>query len=409
MTEVAGSSTPLEGRRVAITGRMASLLRDDAIALVERLGGTYDPTPGPETDYLVVGEVGWPLKADGRLTHHLEASHRLRANGAHIEVISETEFLTLIGEQVVGSLGRLYTKQQLGRILGVPSSTVSAWVRMRLIKPAKIVNSLEYFDFPQVASARALSKLLESGVAPARIRSSLEQIQGWWPGAAETLAQLESLDQDDGSLVLRLDDGALVEPSGQLMFAFEEEAEDDNVEPATASCAAESNVQSLAAGAFGLGQSEPRTADEWYHAGVRFDETDRPALAVRAYQEALLQGGPNPDITFNLGNALYRMGRAAEAAQRFLQTVELKPEFAEAWNNLGNALGDIGHLGDAVPAFRRALGIRPDYADAHYNLAETCYALKDLEGARRAWIRYLQLDPKSPWADHVRERLQATE
>jgi len=405
MTEVESHATPLEGRRVAITGRMASLLRDEAIELVERLGGTYDPTPSHETDYLVVGEVGWPLKADGRLTHHLEESHRLRADGADVAVISETEFLTLIGEQVVGSLGRLYTKQQLGRILEVPNATVSAWVRMGLIRPAKIVNNLEYFDFPQVASARALSKLLTSGVAPARIRTSLRQVQSWWPSAAETLAQLESLDQDDGGLVLRLEDGSLAEPSGQLMIPFEDPVEKDNA----AGAPADSNVQSLAAGAFGLGQAEPRSADEWYHAGIRFDETDRPALAVRAYQEALLAGGPNPDISYNLGNALYRMGRPAEAAQRFLQTVELNPDAANAWNNLGNSLGDIGHLGDAVPAFRRALGIQPDYADAHYNLAETLYALKDLAGARRSWIRYLQLDPKSPWADHVRERLQATE
>ena len=37
MTEVESHATPLEGRRVAITGRMASLLRDEAIELVERL------------------------------------------------------------------------------------------------------------------------------------------------------------------------------------------------------------------------------------------------------------------------------------------------------------------------------------------------------------------------------------
>ncbi|MAG55022.1 MAG: hypothetical protein CMJ83_01895 [Planctomycetes bacterium] len=401
MTEPTPERDPLEGRVVAITGRMASLVREEAIALIERLGGTYEPTPGAATDYLVVGEIGWPLKADGRLTHHLETAHRLHAEGATIEVISETEFLTLIGERVVGKdLGRLYTAQELSRILGVKAGAVSEWVRRGLLRPAKVVNTLRYFDFGQVASARALARLLGSGVSSARIRTSLKQVSHWWPSAARTLAQLESLGKD-GRLYVRLDDGVLAEPSGQLTFDF------DDATPAPPERS--QNVQSLAGGAFGTGGCEPQTPEAWFEAALRFEETDRPALAARAYQEALLAGGPKPQTTFNLGNVLFRMGRKAEAAQRFLQTVELDPDHAHAWNNLGNALGDLSHLGDAVPAFRRALGINPDYPDAHYNLAETLYLLKDLASARRHWMRYMDLDPASPWADHVRERLLATE
>ncbi|NRA95620.1 MAG: tetratricopeptide repeat protein [Planctomycetes bacterium] len=400
MTEVEGSPAPLQDRNVAITGRMASLLREDAITLVQQLGGTYDGTPSPDTDYLVVGEVGWPLKGDGRLTHHLEEAHRLRADGATIEVISETEFLTLIGQKVVGDLGRLYTKQQIGRILDVPAATVSAWVRQRLITPAKTVNNLEYFDFRQVASARALSKLLSSGVAPLRIRQSLRQVDTWWPGAAQTLSQLETLGHD-GGIVLRLDDGTMADPSGQLMMAFDEPE-------GTGTPKTDPGGDALTGEAFGFGQAELRTTDEWLAVAAQFDATDRPALAIRAYQEALLTGGPNADTAFSLGNALCRLGRPAEAAQRFLQTVELKPDHVEAWNNLGNALGDIGNLGDAVSAFHKALALAPNCTDARYNLAETLYALKDVGGARRHWLRYLQVDPKSPWIDHVRERLQAT-
>ena len=58
----------------------------DAKTLVERLGGTYEATPTETTDYRVVGEIGWPLKADGRLTHHLEEAHRLRAGGGRVAV-----------------------------------------------------------------------------------------------------------------------------------------------------------------------------------------------------------------------------------------------------------------------------------------------------------------------------------
>ena len=139
------------------------------------------------------------------------------------------------------------------------------------------VNNLEYFDFRQVASARALSKLLSSGVAPLRIRQSPRQVDTWWPGAAQTLSQLETLGHD-GGIVLRLDDGAMADPSGQLMMAFDEPE-------GTGTPKTDPGGDALTGEAFGFGQAELRTTDEWLAVAAQFDATDRPALAIRAYQE----------------------------------------------------------------------------------------------------------------------------
>jgi predicted TPR repeat methyltransferase len=52
--------------------------------------------------------------------------------------------------------------------------------------------------------------------------------------------------------------------------------------------------------------------------------------------------------------------------------------------------------------YRRALEIRPDYADAHFNLASALERAGDGQAARRHWVRYLELDPDSRWAEIAR-------
>ena len=50
----------LEGT-VAFTGRLASMKRADAFALVKKHGGKPREGVTRKTDVLVVGELGWPL------------------------------------------------------------------------------------------------------------------------------------------------------------------------------------------------------------------------------------------------------------------------------------------------------------------------------------------------------------
>lgn len=384
---------PLEGREVAITGRMIALDRQQAVRLVEELGGTYAETPGPDTSMLVLGDAGWPLRRDGRLTHHVDKARELAAQGHEVEVVTEAEFLTAVGrEELGGGTQRLYTTQQLARILKVEVSQIVSWVRQGLIRPVQELYRVLYFDFPQVASAKALQGLVAAGVRTAEIRKSLQQVRSWWPNAARSIAQLGTL-AEGSHLLVRLEDGALAEADGQLHLDFGEPDE----------AAFTGSVVPLA------DHAAPQTTEEWFRRAVELEEAERLEEAADAYHACLLRGGPEAAACFNLGNVLYRMGRPEEAAQRFMQTVEIDGNYVEAWNNLGNALGDAGRLGRAVRAYRRALEIMPRYPDAHYNLAETLFALGEIEDARDHWRAYLDLDPTSSWAATVRTRLETTE
>jgi tetratricopeptide (TPR) repeat protein len=94
-----------------------------------------------------------------------------------------------------------------------------------------------------------------------------------------------------------------------------------------------------------------------------------------------LQGGPEAEILFNLGNVLYEQGREGGAAERYLQAIDADHDFAEAWNNLGNSLVALGKLEDAVHAYEMALSLEPDYPDPHCNLATVLERLDMFEKA----------------------------
>lgn len=379
----------LQGLEVAITGRLASMTRDAAIAAIESRGGRYVEAPTERTDRLVVGLEGWALQRDGRPTRSLERAHDLQRVGAAIRIQDEAEFLNEAGlADQAHALTGLYTIEQLSRMLCVPRTTLRAWVRKGLIRPERVVRRLCWFDFAQVAGAKALQGLLDKGATVSAIRRGLQQIAEWLPrSASRPLLQLESLARGR-QLVLRLDDGTLVEPSGQLHFEFADNA------PSASPTA-------------GLGSyaERRRSPQDWFALGIAAEDDSRLDDAAEAYHQALLAGGPQPEVTFNLGNVLHGLGRAGEAAQRFMMAVEIDPEYVEAWNNLGNVLAELGRHDASIRAYRRALETEPMYADAHFNVAETLQHVGRYADARTHWLAYLQQSSEPRDSTYVRRMI----
>ena len=380
------STEPLRGKEVSFTGRLAAMTRREAMDLVIANGGRFAEVPRPETDYVVIGEEGWPLQADGRLTRKLSRAKELQQEGVGVAIIGEEVFLRMLGlddrcEQISG----LYTTGHLGRILGLRGSTIRAWVRSGLIEPATMHHRLAYFDFRQIAGAKALCDLVRAGVAIPRIRKSIVQLRTLRVVGERALLQLALIERD-GRLLARLQGGGLVEPSGQLIFDFSPEG-----------------------GAETLDIGERIGQAEWFDRALDYEEEGCFLEADRAYEAVHRSGPPMPEACFNHGNVLYGLGKREDALARFRQALGLDPEYVEAWNNLANVLAELGRIDEAVTAYRQALAIEPLYADAHYNLAETLYQAGDLEAAAPHWRAYLKQDPRSAWAREAVQRLALLE
>jgi tetratricopeptide (TPR) repeat protein len=350
---------------------------------------------------LVVGHGGPPLGEDGRLTSSLREARALQELGSGLRIVAEAELLERLGlEERSEELGRLYTTEQLSRILDVPARTIRAWVRHGLIEPARVVRRLCLFEFRQVASARALSRLTRAGVTPARIRESLERL-GLWLGQGErALSQLETL-ESSRLLVVRTPEG-LAEPDGQLRLDFGEQGPEAPGAPGAPGAGAAGEP----AGRWSRRASA--LAPDPFELGAEAEEDGRLEDAAEAYERGLQAGAKRPELYFNLGNVYYSLDRKADAAKALLSAVELDGEYVEAWNNLGNIMADVGEVEEAEGCFLRALELEPGYADAHYNLAEVLADRDDYRGARQHWTAYLAADPFSSTAEVVRERLRRT-
>jgi tetratricopeptide (TPR) repeat protein len=373
----------LLGDRVAFTGKLASMTRRDALALVRDLGGRAGDEPSDRMTLLVVGMHGWPLLESGRLTRKLALAESMRAAGARIRILSEQAFRELVGlEPAPASLSKTHDAAQVSAVLGIDRATLERWDQLGLVQA-----HAGRYDFRDLVSLRTVADLVVRGVSPRVIRKSLEGLREILPGVEQPLAQLSIL-ADSGRIRAEVGD-ALLAPDGQLELQFERRS------------AAPSEPRSL--------RLAPAAGDagHWLAEGLAHEEAGRPREAERAYRRAIRIDPSSATAQFNLGNALLARGRAEAAAERFRQAAALDPTHAPSRFNLSHALEELRRPRAAAHALRRVVRLDPAYADAWFNLAALCEQLEDSEGAERGWKEYLRLDPSGAWADEARRRLEA--
>jgi tetratricopeptide (TPR) repeat protein len=109
--------------------------------------------------------------------------------------------------------------------------------------------------------------------------------------------------------------------------------------------------------------------------------------------ERLIERHPSfPDAHNNLGVALQRLKRSADAARHFERAIELEPDRAQAHYNLGHARQSLGRLAEARECYERAVALRPDYAEAHNSIG-VLLAQKDPEPALASFRRAIAARP----------------
>ncbi len=98
---------------------------------------------------------------------------------------------------------------------------------------------------------------------------------------------------------------------------------------------------------------------------------------------------------FNILAAAYvSMKNYERAIACYKRVIELRPNFAEAYNNLGTTFLNAGDGQTAVPAFEKALALRPDYPEAHNNLGTVHRILGELEEAATSYKKAIKINPR---------------
>jgi tetratricopeptide (TPR) repeat protein len=371
---------PWTGQRVAFTGRLTALTRQEARRLVLRCGGQVSTDVTRGTTTLVVGTVRLPLNKKGRLTRKIQRAQLHGQRGRPVEILDEATFMARSGVAATeGQHRTLYSLGDMERVLGLSRDRLRGLLRGGLIEPVEYRQGVPLFRFEQVRRLKTLIGLLEAGVTLKRVRRSLLRLNQLLPVASAAIESLQLVDRWGRRLVMRFPDGSLRDTSGQQMFDFAALSDDDVT-------------------------TVPLPRDRYAEALALESQGDL-AAAIAAYEQLLLHDGPDDEVCFQLANVLYRVGRFEAACERFRQAVELEPDFAEAWNNLGNVLGQLGRQAEAVEAYRCAVSLDPGWADARFGLADLLDEAGRQAEAAEHWRQLLDPAVDPEYARYASSRL----
>ena len=350
-------------RTIAFTGRLASMKREAAFALVREHRGTPRRGVTRNTDVLVVGELGWPLLSDGQPSKTLTL-----ATSYDVAVVSERQFLEWAGKAPTIESIKSYTAEQISSLSGLPLDVVVELTTFGLLERRE-----NLYGFRDLAAARQIAGLFAAGVALSTITRSLADIRKWLPDAALSNLKLYPVSAD--KLLIEHVKGH-TDQTGQFMLPVG--ATDEN-------------------------------PDELFEQAQAAEEANDLAMAERLYRRVMRIDPSDPAAAFNLGNLLRGTGRKVEAEKAYRSATKADPRFAEAWYNLADLLDDKGEPDKAIVSLKRAVAADPDYADAIFNLG-LLYQRGDRHAdAAQYWRRYLALDNDSAWASRARRALKYCE
>jgi tetratricopeptide (TPR) repeat protein len=381
---------PLAGQLVVFTGKLSSLGRRDAHALVSRLGGATADDINAKTTMLVVGAEGFRSPsaaeeaadeaADGAGRIARDKSNKLRraeelnaqpGTGRVIQIVSEEDFCRLAGVSTPETLKRQYhaLRDVLARYRSLREDHLQYLMKCGVLRPVLRTNADTFFAFPDLAIIKQANEGLVEGLSFRRIVRTL------------LAAQQGQLEFD-----FRLD----AAPAKILTLRRPE-----TTRPASAGTAAAGADEML----------DTALAEEYFRAASALDDGDEATQdeAAATYRRALELDPYLVAALINLANIHYSRDELAEAQALYERAIGLESDFFEAHFNLGNIYHDLGRFPEAQGCYREALRLNPNYADAHFYLAVTFEKMGLSQDARPHWLGYQELAPHGEWVELARE------
>ena len=145
--------------------------------------------------------------------------------------------------------------------------------------------------------------------------------------------------------------------------------------------------------------------EAWARLGVLYADQKRVDDSVRALAKAKRLLPKDAGVLNNYGYALYAQGHNEAAVKAYQEALALDASDVRTRNNLGFALVRLDRDAEAYEAFLG--GGEP--ADARYNLGVACEQQNDRTGALNAYQAALQLRPDFPLAKTALARLLSQE
>ena len=360
-------SQPLAGHVVVFTGKLSSLGRKDAFALVAQLGGAAADDVNARTTMLVIGDEGFGAV---ERSQKLKKAEELNAQSPRqIQILSEDQFCRLAGVQPPEALKRQYhaTRDLLARYRALRDDHVRYLVKYGIVRPAMRTNADTYFTFADVSTLKQANDELAQGLT---FRSVVRALTA----------------SRDGQLAFDFRHDA----TPAKIITLRRPSEEKSGKLATASAAV---IRDTA------------MAESFFREGSALDDGDDANVedAAIAYRKALEHDPYLVAALINLANIHYGRDELAEAQALYERAIGLESDFFEAHFNLGNIYHDLNRFAEAQACYLEALRLNPYYADAHFYLAVTFEKMGLSQDARPHWKSYQQLAPQGEWVELAKE------
>jgi len=362
----------LDGQLVVFTGKLSSLGRREARALVERLGGATADDVNARTTMLVVGAEGFGPTPDAaedarEKSNKLRRAEQLNAQGARIQIISEDEFCRLAGVPTAATLKRQYyaVRDLLARYTALREDHLRYLVKCGVLRPVVRTNADSFLAFPDLATIKHVNEAVAQG------------------GSFRTVVR-----------------SLLAARVGQLEFDFRLDAAPAKILTLRRPEAPAKKTTDTAVNA-----NDALRAEECFRAASALDDGNEANVerAAAMYRKALELDPYLAPALINLANIHYAQDELAEAQALYERAIGLESDFFEAHFNLGNIYHDLGRFTEAQACYREALRLNPFYADAHFYLAVTFEKMGQSGEARPHWRAYQQLAPQGEWVSLAKE------
>ncbi|HAA32036.1 MAG TPA: protein kinase, partial [Cyanobacteria bacterium UBA8553] len=133
-------------------------------------------------------------------------------------------------------------------------------------------------------------------------------------------------------------------------------------------------------------------------------------LGAAAYATVNVVKSNNATDLYSRGGTLLELKRFQDALEAYNRAVELKPEYAQAWNGQGNALLELKRYEDALNAYDKAIQLNPIYLEAWTSRGKALDHLQRYEEAINSFDAALKIQSNylDAWTNrgHVQMKLQ---
>jgi len=341
---------------LVFTGKLAALSRREAQEIVVRFGGETPPRVSKSTTYLVMGEEGYLTEIVK--SNKLKRAEEINAAGGNVRIISESEFLEMVGMESKATLEKkYYSLERIQRVYPrLRPDLIRYFAHWGLFTPAVKTNAQHYYEFKDLLTFRQIDEMLGHKLP---LREVAKRVL------------------------------ALRHPSPQVSLQFEEHRPKGVV----------LSMQKPA-------KEPPRTAEEWYEVGFKADgNPDTYDEAISAYENALALAPAYVDAMVNLANLYFHKNDVPRAIALLEKALQLDENNYLVCYNLANLYDENGQLERASQLYQRALLLFPNYEPALFNLAVVYEKLGQAVPAKLYWKKYLEVEPEGEWAVIAKEHL----